>query len=69
MGSADSRYNLGVMYRNGQGVGRDLVKAYFWLHLAAVQGDEDASAVRDSVAADMSPAQIAAASALIKQRN
>jgi TPR repeat protein len=69
MGSADSRYSLGLMYKNGQGVERDLVMAYFWLHLGALQGDKDALAMRDSLAATMDPAQIAEACALIQKAN
>jgi localization factor PodJL len=55
MGLTDSRYNLGLMYKNGQGTHRDPVQAYFWLNLAALHGDNDAAAVRDSVANDGSP--------------
>jgi localization factor PodJL len=68
MGLADSRYNLGVMYMDGRGVKQDLVTAYFWLHLAALQGDKNASVMRDSIAGDMSSAQMAEASALIRER-
>ena len=68
MGSADSRYNLGLMYKNGQGVVKDLVMAYYWLHLAALQGDKDAGTIRDSLAAVMSPAQMAAVSTLLQGR-
>lgn len=67
MGSADSRYNLGLMYKTGRGVVKDLAVAYYWLHLAALQGDKNALAMRDSLTAEMSPAQMEAASALVKR--
>jgi TPR repeat protein len=68
MGLRDSHYNLGLMYKNGQGTNREPVQAYFWLNLAALHGDNDAAAVRDSVAATMSAAQLAAAAAMIHNR-
>ena len=41
-GNADAQYNLGVMYRDGQGVPRDHRTAVKWLKLAAEQGDANA---------------------------
>ena len=41
-GLADAQYNLGVMYRDGQGVPRDHKTAVKWLKLAAEQGDANA---------------------------
>jgi hypothetical protein len=63
-GDANAQYNLGVFYDNGLGVPQDKVKAYVWLSLAAAQGREGASAVRDLMARRMSPAQIAEAQKL-----
>ena len=37
-GDAEARYNLGVMYDNGQGVPRDYVEAVKWYRKAADQG-------------------------------
>ena len=38
-GDADAQYNLGLMYRNGQGVPQDYKTAVKWYRLAAEQGD------------------------------
>ena len=34
-GNAYAQHNLGVAYRDGQGVPKDLVEAYAWLNLAS----------------------------------
>lgn len=68
MGLADSLYNVGLMYKNGQGTNQDPVEAYFWLNVAALRGDNKAGAVRDSLAATMSAAQLAAAAVLTHAR-
>lgn len=41
-GKAKAQYNLGVMYRNGQGVGQNYAEAVEWYRLAAAQGDAEA---------------------------
>ena len=55
---------LGNMYANGLGVQQDYAAAYVWFSLAAAMGDEDAASARDTVAAHMSPDQIAEAQRL-----
>ena len=47
------------MYHEGLGVGKDDVRAYMWLELAARQGYEEAAAKRDEIGADLSAEQIA----------
>ena len=42
-GHAKAQFNLGVMYRNGEGVPRDYVQAYFWWSLSGAQGEQDAT--------------------------
>jgi uncharacterized protein len=42
MGDADAQYNLGQMYRRGEGVPRDLVQARRWYEAAAAQNFEEA---------------------------
>ena len=37
-GDASSRYSLGFLFEQGQGVSRDLSKAAYWYELAARQG-------------------------------
>ena len=41
-GDADAQFNLGLMYKNGEGVSRDAVEAARLYRLAADQGDADA---------------------------
>ena len=64
-GSALGQYNLGVRYYNGEGVPQDYVQAYKWFNLAAATIIEPyrdkAVKARDSVAARMTPAQVAEA--------
>ena len=63
-GLANAQYNLGLMYANGQGVAQDYVQAHNWFNLGAVSGHASAVKNRDSVAAKMTPAQIAEAQRL-----
>ncbi|MBF0271257.1 MAG: sel1 repeat family protein [Magnetococcales bacterium] len=37
-GDADAQYNLGLMYETGDGVQKDIKKAWDWFHRAAEQG-------------------------------
>jgi uncharacterized protein len=58
------------MYRDGQGVPQNYVAAHMWFNLAAVRGgigDKDTAKNRDTVAAKMSPAQIAEAQKLARE--
>jgi len=67
-GDAQGQYLLGLLYSSGHGVPEDYVQAYKWLNLAATRTagpKRDFSyRIRDSVAAKMSPAQVARAQAL-----
>ncbi|MEW6313466.1 MAG: tetratricopeptide repeat protein [Pseudomonadota bacterium] len=64
---AGAEGNLGVMYALGQGVPQDRVMAHAWLSLAAAQGIATAGRLRDLIAGEMQPAQIAEAQALAKK--
>jgi hypothetical protein len=70
-GNASAQYNLGVMYALGQGVPRDNVQAYMWFDLSAryLEGVERDRMVqiRDVIASDMTPAQIAEAQKLARE--
>ena len=70
-GNASAQYNLGVMYALGQGVPRDNVQAYMWFDLSAryLEGVERDRMVRirDVIASDMTPAQIAEAQRLARE--
>ena len=66
-GYAKAQVNLGVMYGTGQGVPQDYVQAHLWSNLAGVGGDKIAAENRDSIAAKMTPAQIAEAQKLARE--
>ena len=60
-----AQFNLGLMYDQGRGVPQDNVEAHMWLNLAAAkltsERREQAVAVRDRVAAQMTPADMSEA--------
>ncbi len=60
-GQVDAQYNLGVMYALGVGVTTDHVQSHMWFNLAGAQGHTAAAKIRDIVAEDMTPAQVAEA--------
>jgi uncharacterized protein len=53
-------FDLGMTCATGAGR-PDLVSAHKWFNLAAMHGDEQASALRSEIAAELSPSEIAAA--------
>ena len=66
-GQANAQCFLGLMYFEGRGVPRDYVSAHMWFSFAAAGGIEDAAQYRDTLAAKMSPAQIAKAQRLARE--
>jgi uncharacterized protein len=58
---------LGLSYRYGKGVAKNLVLAHMWLNPAAAQGLHDAALDRDLVEARMTPAQIAEAERMARE--
>nr|ALS56026.1 putative Sel1 domain protein repeat-containing protein [uncultured bacterium EIL107F05] len=66
-GNATAQYNLGVMYDRGWGVLQDDLYAHMWWNVAASIGDEDASENRDSIAKEMTPADISKAQQLARE--
>jgi hypothetical protein len=58
-GDADAQFNIGVAYALGQGVTQDYVQAYRWYDRAAKAGHDKAAKTRDSIAAELTPAQLA----------
>ena len=66
-GNAAAQALLGMMYEEGQGVPKDYVQAYMWLSLAAAQGYERATKLRDKLAEKMTPAQVAEAQRLARE--
>ncbi len=68
-GYAEAQADLGGMYRDGQGVPRDYVQAYLWLSLAASRDIRQGAKAREVLAGMMSPAQIAEAQRLVRERS
>jgi peptidoglycan hydrolase-like protein with peptidoglycan-binding domain len=60
-GDARAQTLVGLMYRDGQAVPQDYVRAHQWLNLAAAAGQSDAAKARDELAGRMEPGQIAEA--------
>ena len=66
-GYAAAQNNLGLMYANGHGVGRDYVWAYAWLDLAAARISGSAE-VRDRIGEKLTAADIARARGLATRK-
>src|SRR5262245_52074662 len=49
---------VGLMYRDGLGVRKDLIRAYMWFDLAAQRNQYGAAQLRDEVAQQMLPWQV-----------
>ena len=65
-GDTIAQTNLGSMYDKGRGVPQDYVLAHMWENLASAGGNEIGREFRDSIAAKMTPAQIAQAQQLAR---
>ncbi|MBT7968233.1 MAG: sel1 repeat family protein, partial [Methylococcales bacterium] len=57
-GDSKSQYNLGEIYQEGKVVPKNMVKAYMFFNLAAVNGDEVKIKSRNKVAIKMTPSQV-----------
>lgn len=60
-GNAKAQSVLGVMYRRGQGVGRNSVRAFLWFSRAAARGDARAKAELREVSQAMTPEEMSKA--------
>ena len=60
-GNAKAQNVLGVMYRRGQGVARNSVRAFVWFSRAAAHGDATAKAELRDVSQTMTPEELAQA--------
>ena len=56
--TADTMFELGMMYASGRDVPVDLVTAHQWFNIAATKGHAEAAQLRREVAAEMSDAEI-----------
>ena len=66
-GDAAAFTNLGMMYARARGVPQDFIQAHKWYNLAGVNGDRKAAEARDSLANQMTSAQIAEAQRLARE--
>ena len=66
-GEALAQTKIAIMYDDGQGVRQDIVQAHKWYNLAATNGDKPAAELRDALAKQMTPAQIAEAQKLARE--
>jgi TPR repeat protein len=64
--SADTFFELGMMYSTGRGVPIDYVSAHKWFNLAAMHGHADAARLRREIATEMTDADIGAAQRLAR---
>jgi len=66
-GNALAFAKLGLMYTQGRGVPQDFIQAHMWYNLSAANGEKRASESRDSLAKQMTPAQIAEAQRMARE--
>jgi peptidyl-prolyl cis-trans isomerase B (cyclophilin B) len=58
-GDRDAQYALGMKFASGDGVSKDVVEAYAWLHRAAERGHSGALMARYELSQSMTQSQIA----------
>ena len=56
--TADTMFELGMMYASGREVPVDLITAHKWFNIAAMKGHAEAAQLRREVAAEMADAEI-----------
>lgn len=56
--SAETLFELGIMFSAGRDCAPDMVKAHKWFNLAALRGNEDARFFRTEIAREMSRREI-----------
>ena len=56
--TADTMFELGMMYSSGREVPIDLVIAHKWFNIAAMKGHAEAARLRREIASEMSDAEI-----------
>ena len=66
-GSSSAQARLGALQVVGLGLPKDRVQAYAWLNLAASAGDSEVLALRENLAEQLEPAQIAVGEALSRE--
>lgn len=63
-GNAPAQAALGLMYKNGDGLPQDDIQAYKWLQIAFYLGEDKAGLIRDFMAENMTPEDVAEAQRL-----
>ena len=66
-GDSSSQYNLGLMYYYGDGVIQDNVSAHMWVNISASNGKENRVKARDTIAKEMTSADISQAQNLARE--
>ena len=66
-GLPGAQYDLGRVYKEGKGVDRDLVRAHMWFNLSASNDVPSARTMRDRIAKELTPEQIAEAQELARR--
>jgi TPR repeat protein len=66
-GHAQAQANIGVMYRDGQGVPVRPIDAYMWFSLSAQNGDRNAALERDLIARGFTPEQLTEAQRRVRE--
>ncbi len=71
-GGVVSQLHVAKMFREGEGMPKDLVSAYMWANLAAARVDhgtnaEEARSIRDEIEGQMTPGQIAEGQRLARE--
>ena len=66
-GSRSAQSRLGALQVVGLGLPKDRVQAYAWLNLAASAGDPEVIALRDNLAEQLEPGQLAFGEALSRE--
>ena len=56
--TADTMFELGMMYASGNSVPVDLVTAHKWFNIATMKGHAEAARLRREIAAEMADAEI-----------
>src|SRR6187551_2300379 len=56
--TADTMFELGMMYASGREVPIDLITAHKWFNVAAMKGHAEAAQLRREIAAEMQDAEI-----------
>ena len=63
----EAKFNLAMIYFEGEGVLQDYLQAHMWLNLAAVSGNLKVKEARGLIAENMTSQQIAKTQEMVKE--